>query len=591
MKAIGSMERPHDPAAGRVPAKAGEPIGFGAFGGILHPGTADLGVLMLSPLGYEELCVRATWRRLAERLSGAGIPALRFDWPGTADALDLETPASGIDDWKAAILAAAAGLRAAAGVERIVVVGQGLGATLGAIAAPDLGTVEGMVLLAPVAKGRPWLRELSIWAKMLDDTIGLPTDPAETARCAVAGLGLDPGRIEAIRALDLGRLEQTPARRLLLLTRNGRPDDLELAARLGRLGGSIETRPYEGYERLITDPTGAVPPEATIERVADWIRDLARRAATVPADVPAALAPVLVGERFSETARRFGTDDRLYGVECRPAETKAPRAAVFLDAGHDYHIGWARSTVGFARSLAAAGIASLRFDNASIGDSPAAPGDPAEVLYRPPLLRDAGEAVGSAAEAGAERIMLVGRCSGGYAALHTAFADPRVTDLVLINVQRFMWHPAETIEDAIRYGHQTIASYGARVLSRAVLGRIWRGEVDVPRILRHIATRIGAGLGARLAPWLGPLTTQGRLARRLHRNLAALRDRGVRVTIVYAEGDIGLPNFEAYFGRGGRRLSAYPNMDLIMVPDADHNLTRPGAQRVVADILVRVATR
>ena len=50
------------------------------------------------------------------------------------------------------------------------------------------------------------------------------------------------------------------------------------------------------------------------------------------------------------------------GVFCRPAGIADAPVLVFTNAGHDYHIGWARVTVMLARELAKAGYASLRFD-------------------------------------------------------------------------------------------------------------------------------------------------------------------------------------------------------------------------------------
>ena len=74
---------------------ASEPVVFDAFTGILQRAAEPAGapVLMISPFGYEELCARAFWTVLAERLATAGLESLRFDLPGTANALD--TPPEG----------------------------------------------------------------------------------------------------------------------------------------------------------------------------------------------------------------------------------------------------------------------------------------------------------------------------------------------------------------------------------------------------------------------------------------------------------------------------------------------------------------
>ena len=51
----------------------GTPVAFSGTIGMLYPGAASVAVLMLAPVGYEELCLRSTWRTLAEALSLAGM--------------------------------------------------------------------------------------------------------------------------------------------------------------------------------------------------------------------------------------------------------------------------------------------------------------------------------------------------------------------------------------------------------------------------------------------------------------------------------------------------------------------------------------
>jgi predicted alpha/beta hydrolase len=61
-------------------------VTFGRSMGMLHAGSAPVAVLMLGAIGYEELCLRATWRSLAQAISDKGIACLRFDYPGQGDA-------------------------------------------------------------------------------------------------------------------------------------------------------------------------------------------------------------------------------------------------------------------------------------------------------------------------------------------------------------------------------------------------------------------------------------------------------------------------------------------------------------------------
>ncbi len=88
------------------------------------------------------------------------------------------------------------------------------------------------------------------------------------------------------------------------------------------------------------------------------------------------------GEGFTETPVRFGTNNRLVGILCTPRVAVAGKvAALLLSSGYDPMSGWARSSVRLARSLAAQGISSLRFDGANVADSPPMMGTSQQVLY------------------------------------------------------------------------------------------------------------------------------------------------------------------------------------------------------------------
>src|SRR5579862_9011930 len=70
-----------------------EPMIFAGCLGWYHPGSAQLGVVLCSPHGYEELCVHRHWREFAQKLSEHDLPTLRFDYSGTGDSADDdETP-------------------------------------------------------------------------------------------------------------------------------------------------------------------------------------------------------------------------------------------------------------------------------------------------------------------------------------------------------------------------------------------------------------------------------------------------------------------------------------------------------------------
>jgi hypothetical protein len=70
------------------------PVTFAGCFGWLHPAPGRRGVVLCNAWGQEALCAHRSWRLLAMDLAAAGLPTLRFDYPGTGDSLDdPETPA------------------------------------------------------------------------------------------------------------------------------------------------------------------------------------------------------------------------------------------------------------------------------------------------------------------------------------------------------------------------------------------------------------------------------------------------------------------------------------------------------------------
>lgn len=574
-----------------APSPFGTPVTFGRSIGVFHAGHGPVAVLMLGAVGYEELCLRATWRSLAQALSDKGIACLRFDFPGQGDAHEAADP-QGLEDWFETIRAAADLLRRASGCERLVLLGQGLGGTLALNLAEELAPVAASVLMAPVGNGKRYLRELSAWSRIVSDRIGIGTDPDDDTSCAVAGLRIAPGRLPVIAALGTGALRKAPSGQVLLLSRPGHGGDAALAETLAGLGAVVTQRDYDGYETLTTDPTAARPPKATIAGIVDWIAEHAEATDSAPAEIRASQPPGpaagVLGDGFIERPIRFGPDGRLFGVLCEPLGPAAREPIVFVNAGRDYHIGWARVSVNQARAFAQRGVASLRFDASSVGDSGSAADGPEEILYSQAQIDDVRLAIDAMQARGFDAPILIGRCSGAYAAFHAAVVDERIRRLVIVNNERFVWDPDESVEDAIRYAHRSAGDLGATLARKDGLRRLLTGKLRVGPAGRYLIWRYRKRLSVRLAPVLGRLTKHGRLHHQCHRHFATLAARNVELSLLYADGDVGMAELQTYFGEAGKGLAAYPNASLTMLADADHNFTHLAAGRRLLDALVRI---
>lgn len=560
------------------------PIALGCGFGLLHPASGRTGVLMCGPWGLDELCARKTWRGIAAELAAAGFPALRFDYPGTGDALDIG-PDGGLESWIAASAAGGDRLKAIAGCDRLVLVGLGVGATVALRLASGRDDIVGLVLAAPVVSGRRFLRETALRAAVIDESLGLSSHQ-RPAGLSIGGLVL----AEAVAA-DLGRVNLVKAdpgapRPALVVARPDQPQDEALANHLDHAGWSVARLPFAGYDALMDNPTLSMMPRDVVRGIVGWIGASFATEGCNRAVAPTPLqSALLTGRGFEEEALVFGPG--LFGILTRPERGAASMTVVLLNSGYDHHVGWARMSVRTARALAAAGVATLRFDMANIGDSPPKPGAPEQVLYSEGQIDDVVSALDMLAERGLTPALLVGRCSGAYVAFQTAARESRVAGIVLINPLRFVWDPDEEVDQAIRSGPRPLSDYRRRALSAKTLRRLLAGDVDVIGAVRGLATHVLRRCAGVVAPLLGDLSKQTRLLRRSRDLFTALRQRSVPIRIVCSADDGSLE--QVAFHLGAKGTDVYPNISLTVVPDADHNMTPEPAQQRVIEIVVATA--
>ena len=572
---------------------AAYPVAFSRTVGLFTPPLAEhaacnCAVLFLSPWGLEEMCTRRIWRELAERFAAKGIASLRFDYPGTGDSLDGAGLEGGLPVWEEVIVRAAGELRRLAGIDRLVLVGQGLGATLAVAMAGKLGNVAGAALLAPVSSGRVYLRELSVWSKMVDEGLGLRDEQRSKAAVSLAGLLMPASVATDLKAINVETATASPAFQIFVAERAAREKDAALSAHLASLGADVSRQDYAGYDDLVSNPTVARAPRDVMHGVVDWV-------AGVAAGTGGGASPIVPGtaaqegDGFREEAVRFAGEGRMFGVLCQPIGQRRGATVVLLGTAYDRHAGWARSTVETARHLARRGIASLRFDAAGVADSPVFPGAPERELYKPRQRDDVKAAIDLVERRGLGPAVLFGRCSGAYLAFQGALHDVRCRGAVVINPFTFEWDDRETVDEVMHGKPRSLGDYKRRALSLHTARRFARGEVNLLHAARSIATQLGRRLLLQGPPVLSRLSKLGRLRATVHASFRRLAERKVPIALVYSGGDIGLDRFHFFFGLGGKGLKAYPNVRHELYEDADHNMTPPEAQAFMRERIEQVA--
>lgn len=560
----------------------GIPCAFKGCAGFVHPAGGSTGVVLCSPWGFEDLVMRKSWRLLAEAIAAAGYPCLRFDYPGTGNSLGRSTSVESAAPWIEAIHDAAEVLRLNSGVRRFVFIGQSLGALLAVEAARSRSDVVALQLIAPVARGRHYVRELAATATMVSERIGMKLDLAPDEGLSVVGFALGGAMVEALKTLDLTKIPDLNVRDVTIFDSADRKAGAEVSEHLRRNGLAVTLERVEPYHLMVSDATTIQPLPVSYERVVAALRRAAPAmmgAATRPPRFPDAL----VTEVFREEPIRFGSEDALFGVVTRPlVERPDAPAVVMLNRGLNPHIGWRRVGVDHARALAAAGITSLRFDLAGLGESRDEPGRPANLIYSDLLLPDVHAAVDALARRGHKRIALTGVCSGAYVALTVAAADPRVSDVVVFNPQRFVWDPSEKMEDVVRFGLRSMNDYVGDFKRGGVLRKLVRSRRRLVPAMTFLAKKAARRAIARLPLGLRSSLMPAAMATRVNQLFEDFARRGTRVAMIFTEGDPSVNELAAYYGVGGRNLR-HANVSVEIIKGVDHNLTSSSATALMLD--------
>lgn len=588
-----------NPSNTRLAVSAAEPVTFAGTIGLYTPARQAArkatAVLFVSPWGFEEMCTRKFFRILAEGFAEAGVANLRFDYAGTGDALDVTDHSRGMAVWLETAEQAAAQLKSLSGCDSIILVSQGLGSAVALELAQRLGGVEGIALMAPAISGRLYLRELSVWSKMIDDGMGVPESQRETQGVSIAGLRMPEEIAAEVRKLNLMNLAKVEAANCLVLTRPNRSADEDFAAHIRELQPATREAVYRGYDELVFNPTIATMPAETGDALVEWVESISKPIAGAsklmqrPAPMPLATA------EFRETPLRFGKANELYGILCEPTAPRRGATAIILTTAYDRTAGWGRTSVKMARELARDGIPSLRFDNANVADSPPTPGAPEQVLYFKGQNDEITAALDLLESCKLLPAVLVGRCSGGYLAFQASLSDKRSRGLVAANPYVLHWDGSLTVDASLRHVPRSLETYGLKLLQLETLWRLLRGDIDGPRAIKNFTTSVIRRAIRHSRPLLDFLPFRSQERNAILELFQSLKARKVDVSLIYTARDTGLEQFNDHFGKEGSHLKRYSNVRLSIIPEADHNLTQAHAQtfylQEVRSVSLKVGTR
>ena len=601
----------------------------------------DHGVIICPPIGYEQLHSHRSLRHLADRLAHDEVPVLRFDWHGTGDSAGVDEDARRLAAWLANVRDAVQWMRQRLGCRQISLIGLRLGGSLAALTAADL-EIDNLVLWAPVTKGRAYVREMK--AISLTAETAPRIAPDADGSIEAAGFVLSPETAADLSQIDLLRCNPQ-CRRVLLVSRDDLPNDVRLSDHLSATGVCVEQIAVPGFAQMMAEPHRSQIPETAIRQIATWLTQKisAEAAPTSVIDISSATPTETLmssatsplhnkgDQHFRESAVRICTQPDLFGIVCEPDaplpggdfKTNPQRErgrshvestdalahaagygskletasndlplVVLLNAGSSYRIGPGRLYVFLARQLASQGFRTVRLDFCGLGDSVSPDSKHENDPHPATAFRDIELVLRHLQHRfGATRIVLMGLCSGAYAAFQSAaqIQNPVLVESVLINPLTFFWKDGMSLEASPVKQLLSNHYYSWAAMQPTKWLKLFSGQskIGIVGAIKIVLRKLGVlrlpSNSARVPP--NDCTDITRLGHPQAEDVPGDLDRIVNskrtLAMFFATTDPGYSILTFYAKRKVKQLRQSGRLNVSFIPDADHTFSTRAARQTL----------
>lgn len=516
-------------------------------------------------------------RALGDDFAAAGYPTLRFDYPAAGNSLDGDLNRGGAHwtAWQNSIETAIDWLRTMTGARRIVLCGVRTGGTLATLVAAHRDDVAGLLLFEPVIVGRTHVRQL-----ILEGDLQRGETTPRDQGLEIREMRFTADTVKQMSEVDLRKLDLPAGQKVAIFHRPEHKAMAECAATWAKRGLDATSHGFDKLAPLVQHPILDERPLADFTQPIAWLTNAVPpgQASNTAISLPIAQ---LQPPGCVDTPMKFGPENRLFGMLCRPERGRSDDLVLIPNGGRDPSFGAARQHVVLARRLAQAGIASFRFDFTGLGDSP----NPQRVFPHAftDRIADTKAALDAMSALGFSRFSMHGLCVGAYHALYGALADERLSRLMLINLPLFTVPTSNALGELEQRG-QGAKFYLAKMLRPSAWGNLLSGRSDLPMLKRAAKVHLRRqtiGRAQSLLQRLGLIRSKTFA----HRAMATLSRRGVQTLYLFSNGPQDIEAFAAEFGTDAAGLKGYPGTEMRIVPGMDHSLTIT-AGRVPAETMM-----
>lgn len=535
----------------------------------------NIAYVLCLPLHLDLIQSHRSMRRFAEVMAEAGFHVLRLHYEGTGESMgSTDFDPDRVKVWLESIRRAVDVMAKIPGIEGVGLLGVRAGATFAAEIATQIDIAR-LVLWEPSA-GAMYGREMEILAS------SSPQPPPSFGEGVVAGgYWLSKQTLADLAKLDPQKTTLRGKPDVLLVYRGDRKPSPRLQEHLEKQGCQATMVALAGHKEMMVMPQKSAVPDGILAAIRDWAVERSRVAPEV-SNAALPLAPVALVNGLRWKTFRFGAAEHLFGILTEPeGGAKLGRAPLLLlTGGVTPRTAGNGSYVALAKRLAENGHAVMRMDVSFIGESGTPNGAPGKENdpFPPSIVDDAraGLERACAAAPSSDKAWVLGLCSGAYAAFHTIADDARAKGVFLVNPERF--------DLAVASGGEAEAVAAAPAMSTVdqleQMNRYWQvmrdpkawkkllsGKAD----MRHLAKVLGARIGSKLEATRERIALKlGREAKGLAGDFDKMLKRGVKVWLVFSEGDPGQAAVTTELGARYDELVT-KGLGVKVFPGADHN--------------------
>jgi len=543
----------------------------------------QLAIVICPSFGHEYLVAYQALRHLAIGLACQGFPVLRMDYAQTGDSFDIEDPTQILSTWKSNIKQAVLTVQEQSGLSKVCLIGLRWGALL-ATSVSEMVEIDSLVLIAPVASGRSFVRELQVFHTMYLNRLQMDSSDHP---CEVTGYDFPEVLQEQMKSLEFTKFEKISAQHIFVIGRDDMPgSESRILKHLDSLKLTLNLIHCPGYSAMMSqDSLHSKVPVLAWKAIEEALQHYA---ATVPASLPSAASfssPVRTQAHFQETLISF---QGKFGILTTPLVASSSRypAIVMSNIGVNHRASNHRLYVQMARHFATLGFTVLRMDRSGIGDSPARLGEDENIVYGAFGVQDTQDALDTLQTVyGFDKFILAGLCSGAYFAYQTAIKDPRVVGLSLINILCFEWKHGDSLEIRQRRSIRSTEYYKRTAFNTSTWLRLVKGKIDILSIARGLLQRTGNRIQDLVKSLFGRLVEGQVPQSSVMQNLQTLLDRQVHIHFIVDSNDGAVDLLTESIASKTKEFMKHPRFRIDTILGADHTFTPRWSQAWLLQIM------